>query len=108
MRVFVVILVTFIFMVVGFWTIKFWGRSQLFFEYNHPMLTNIKTPVLFYQYPPEKIETGLKSNDNLYLDIANTIDQKMVIVTDADFFKEKQIRNQKYDDIKDHVLLLSN
>lgn len=108
MRIFGVIAITLGFMLGGFWMVKFWGRSQLFIEYHHPMLTNVETPVLFYKPKAQDVEAALKSDQNLFLDVANTLDQKMVIITSPDHLQGKQIRNEKYDNIKDYVLLLSN
>lgn len=108
MRILVVTIGTLVFLWAGLWTVKFWGRSQLYLNYNHPLLTKVEKPVIFYKYKSNETEAGLKSSDNLYLDIANTSDQKMVVVINPSQLKGKQIRNEKFENIKDAVLLLSN
>lgn len=109
MRILVVTIGTCLLLLVGFWTIKFWGQSKLFVDYNHPLLTKTQTePYLFVLPRPENISAAIIANDNLYLSVATTLDEKLVTPTKVWSKQEKQIRYQNYEDLKASVLLLEN
>ena len=92
-----------------FWTVKFWGRSQHFMAYEHPIFTAAKNstePVLFIKPSPAQLQNALNTKDNLYLNVASTVDQKVVLPIKAWSSKMKPIRYSLYNDIKDDVILL--
>lgn len=96
---------------VVFFTVKFWGLSQPYSDYKHPFYDTIET-VYFKKPAFARVDEVLtKTNDNIYLDVANTKDQKVVIVaTNADQSLDhtKDVRNKLYADVEKDVLLLRN
>lgn len=111
MRVILAIIISLFVTMVVFFTIKFWGLSQPYADYKHPFYDT--TELLIFKKPSfaniDKVITT--TNENLYLDIANTRDQKMVIIrtnNDQSMDHTKDIRNKQYADIEKDVLLLAN
>ncbi len=91
---------------IAFITIKFWGQSQVYPVYNNPLL---KTTQEFevYRLPQFEhvTEALMSSTDHLYLNITNTLDQKVVITPGKDVLKY-DVRSRLYQDIANDVLLL--
>ena len=111
MRIFLVTLGSLFFCTIIFWTIKFWGRSQVFSEYPHPLFEYAKKqhgPLYFIKPSPHLVEQDLDSAENLYLDVATTGDQKVVVAKEIWDLKKKPIRFSNYEDIKNDVILLSS
>lgn len=94
-----------------FFTIKFWGLSQVYAPYAHPFY-NENTPVMFSKPVFSQIrEVITNTQQNLYLDVAFTADQKVVLIqqksqTQTDH--TKNVRSKMYDEIKNDVYLLQN
>lgn len=111
MRIILVTICSLIFSLIIFWTIKFWGRSQTYVTYPHPLFAyaeQTKKPLFFIKPSPIVVDHALHGAENLYLDVATTGDQKVVIAKRAWTKKEKPIRYLNYEDIKADVLLLSD
>ena len=92
-----------------FWTIKFWGRSQIYANYQHPLFAYSKViqgPVFFEKPAPEMVEKLLDTESNLYLDTATTEDGKLVVAKKKWDSKMKPIRYSNYENIKSDVILL--
>ncbi len=110
MRIILVTIGSLIFSLIVFWTIKFWGKSQSYNDYSHPLFAYAaqdKKPILFVKPSAENISSYLDKSENLYLDVATTEDQKLVVAKTVWSNKRKPIRYSKYDDIKADVILLS-
>ena len=111
MRIVLVTICSLIASLIVFWTVKFWGRSLHFTAYDHPIYTfyNINSkPIIFVKPLPTNLESTLTGADNLYLDVASTADQKVVLPRKIWGAKEKPIRYSMYEDIKSDVVLLSD
>lgn len=109
MRIFLISIGSLFFCLIIFWTIKFWGRSQVFTEYPHPLFEYAATqsrPLYFIKPQPRLVEKALDSVENLYLDVATTGDQKVVVAKKVWELKKKPIRYLNYEDIKNDVILL--
>lgn len=110
MRIIQAIIASLVVCVIVFFTIKFWGLSQPYSDYKHPFF-NTSEVIIFKKPQFTQIDQTLtNSNDNVYIDIANTRDQKVVIVpTNADqsIDHTKDVRNKLYADVEKDVLLLS-
>lgn len=94
-----------------FFTVKFWGLSQPYADYKHPFYES--SEILIFKKPQfAQVNQVLRSSDeNIYLDVANTKDQKVVIVAtklDRSIDHTKDIRNKLYSEVEKDVLLLSN
>lgn len=79
---------------VFFIMIKLWGNSQPYTEYHHPFLTPTSAPLVFKVLTPKNLTEGLKTEANVYLNIAMTVEQKLIII-DKDHEKEKQIEKKQ-------------
>lgn len=109
MRVIAAIIISFFVTALTFFIVKFWGQSQPYADYKHPFYDT--TEILIFKKPAfANVDQVITATDeNLYLDIANTKDQKMVIVdikTDQSADHTKDIRNKLYADVEKDVLLL--
>lgn len=109
MRVIQAILISLFVSAIVFFTIKFWGLGVPYSDYKHPFTDT--TEILIFKKPSfANIDQAiLKTTDNLYLDIANTRDQKMVIIptnNDQSMDHTKDIRNKQYAEVEKDVLLL--
>lgn len=77
--------------------VKIWGKSQPYGEYNHPFFTSSAAgapqtspdPLVFKILTPQNLSEGLKTEKNIYLNIAITSDLKLIIV-DKDYEAQKQ------------------
>lgn len=111
MRVIVAIIISLFVSTIVFLTIKFWGLSVPYSDYKHPFYDT--TEIVIFKKPAfANIDQALtKTSDNLYLDVANTRDQKLVIIAtnnDRSMDHTKDIRNKQYAEVEKDVLLLSN
>lgn len=79
MRLFISVFISLFVSIVFFFTIKFWGLSQRYADYSHPFYTNAQQPIIFEKSNPENLVSNLSSDKNLYIDIALTLDQQIVI-----------------------------
>ena len=109
MRVIAAIIISLFVTALTFFIVKFWGQSQPYADYKHPFYET--TEILIFKKPAfENIDQVITTtSENLYLDIANTKDQKMVIVkVNPDQLTDhtKDIRNKLYADVEKDVLLL--
>ncbi|AZZ38053.1 hypothetical protein CIK05_14995 [Bdellovibrio sp. qaytius] len=109
MRVIAAIIISFFVTTVVFYTVKFWGLSQPYADYKHPFYET--TEVLIFKKPSfANIDHALTATtDNLYIDIANTKDQRMVIIptnNDQSMDHTKDIRNKLYAEVEKDVLPL--
>ncbi len=107
-RILIVTVFTLLLSLVCFWIVKLWGQSQSYPDYAHPLFTNQQTPIIFIKPSFENLKATLDGTENIYLDLASTLDQKVVIPTRAWALNEKTLRNQNYDAVKDDVLLLND
>lgn len=111
MRIIAAIVVSLIVSLAVYFTVKFWGLSQPYAAYNHPLFQ--ATDIVIFKKPAfENIDKVLTTtSDNIYLDIANTADQKVVIVRtnpDRTIDHSKNVRLKKFQDVKQDVLHLQN
>lgn len=110
MRIIQAILASLFVCVIVFFTVKFWGLSQPYSDYQHPFFNQTET-IIFKKPQFSQVDDFLNnSNDNIYLDIANTRDQKVVIVPtniDQSLDHTKDVRNKSYNEVEKAVLLLS-
>lgn len=110
MRVIAAIVISLLVSTAVFFTVKFWGQSQPYSAYEHPFFADPNIQ-LFVKPSFEKVDQILTTTtENVYLDIANTADQKVVIVSHAKIDHATDhtldIRNKKYADVEKEVLLL--
>ncbi len=109
MRIVLVTVCSLIACLIIFWTIKFWGRSLHFVPYDHPLYSNtgnLSQPIIFIKPRASELEKVLIENNNLFLDVASTRDEKVVLPIKVWDFKKKPIRSSLYQDIKSDVVLL--
>lgn len=107
-RVLIVTVFTLILCFISFWIVKLWGQSQVFPIYKHALFTEQTSPIEFVKPSFEKMKIVLDGNENIYLDVVNTQDQKLVIPMRIWAKQEKDIRHLTYDEVKNDVLLLSD
>jgi hypothetical protein len=75
--------------------IKIWGASQPYSAYNHPFLVQTTSaPFTFKILTPLNLDEGLKTQKNIYLYIAMTVEQKLIII-DKNYENEKQIQKKQ-------------
>ncbi len=79
MRLFLSVFISLFVSAIFFFTVKFWGQSQRYIDYNHPFYSNIQTPLIFQKSNSQTLIDNLNSDQNLYLDIALTLDQQIVL-----------------------------
>lgn len=108
MRIIVVTAVTLFFGFMSFWAVKYWGLSQTFTEYRHPMLQTEQIPVEFVRPTFANLDRDIASAPNLFLDLSVTFDQKLVIPRRTWASTEKPIRLHNYDEIKSDLILLTD
>ncbi|AGH96535.1 hypothetical protein [Pseudobdellovibrio exovorus] len=108
MRIIVVTILTLLMSFVCFLTVKYWGRSLSYTEYNHPMLQQSAEPIIFSKPSFEHLDQALAGKENLFLDISVTFDQKLVIPRRQWQSTERPIRLFNYDEVKNDVILLSD
>lgn len=107
-RILLVSFFTLIFAFVCFWIVKLWGRSQFYPDFQHPLFAEQQLPIEFFKPSYQNLETDLKSSKNLFLDVATTLDQKVVIAKRAWILNEKPLRNRQYEEVKNDVFLVSD
>jgi hypothetical protein len=81
--------------------VKIWGTSQPYGEYSHPFFTPVASsttpastdPLVFKILTPQNLTAGLKTEKNVYLNIAITSDLKLMII-DKDYEAEKQFNKK--------------
>lgn len=107
MKIIIVSVVSIFVLVASLLTVKFWGQSQVYSEYKHPLLQAQPQPIVFIKPSYENIEKSIQKNQNLFLDLSITFDQKFVLLKHDRKSDQKPIRLLKYDEIKNDVYLLS-
>ncbi len=111
MRILLVTFCSLIACLIIFWTVKFWGRSLRFVPYGHPLYAYAAQnngPIIFEKPNPQDVESAINSTANLYLNVASTADQRVVIPKKDWPANLKAIRYSQYSDIQANVLLLSD
>lgn len=111
MRIILVTIGSLIFCAIIFWTIKFWGLGQTYTNYSHPLFSyaeQLHGPVYFTKPSAVTVEGALDTTDNLYLDVATTEDQQLVVAKKFWEKIQKPIRYSKYSDIMSEVIRLSD
>ncbi len=110
MRIIFVTFCSLIACLIIFWTIKFWGRSLHFVPYNHPLFTFVKQnnePIVYVKPTPENLAAAILSTENLYLDVASTVDQKVVLPLKSRVNNRKPLRYALYSEVASEVVLLA-
>jgi len=89
MRLFFSVFISLFVSAIFFFTIKFWGLSQRYIDYAHPFYSQAQAqaqaqmPLLFEKSNAKTLIDNLNSDKNLYLDIALTLDQQIVLPLDS-------------------------
>lgn len=93
--------------VVFFLIIKFWGLSQSYIDYNHSFYKNLEIPVTFTFPNEQSFESTLNTQQSIYLPIAITADQKIVIHfhDEATFIRNKTWAELSSDPASKYFLL---
>jgi hypothetical protein len=89
-------------------TVNLWGKSQVYTEYKHKVLTSAGAPIIFIKPSFNQLDSVINSTDNIYLDVVTSFDQKLVIPKRKWLTTEKPIRLFNYEDVKNDVILLAN
>ncbi len=63
--------------------IKMWGGSQLYIEYKHPFYADVTDTLIFKVLKPQNLNAGLKTENNVYLNVAVTVDKKLIVIDPA-------------------------
>lgn len=84
--------------------VKFWGQSQRFTEYKHPFLAATEMQK-FVKPSFAKLAADIDSEPNLYLDVAITRDQKLVL---PKIKFTKPVRNSTLEEIKENVIAVTD
>ena len=111
MRIILVTICSLIACLIIFWTIKFWGQSLHFVPYNHPIFTLVKQnnePLIFVKPSPENLAAAISSSENLYLNVASTLDQKVVLPLKSRINNRKPLRYAMYTEVASDVVLLAD
>ena len=109
MRIILVTIGSLIFSLIVFWTVKFWGRGLTYTDYSHPLFTYAaqkQGPIYFTKPSAVNVESSFDTIDNLYLDVATTEDQQLVVAKKHWENKQKPIRYSKFSDIQSDVVRL--
>jgi hypothetical protein len=104
MRIIFVSVGTLFVLFLGMMSTKYWGQARQFNEYKHPFFGATETPVIFKEVaglPRSEAEALLKSSENLFLEVALTQDQILVLPLEK---FDKELRHYLLADIKDKVL----
>lgn len=82
MRLVIATAITLFVTVLFFFIIKFWGLGQRYIDYKHPFYAVAETelPLEFYKPNLTNVNELMASSKNLFLDIAATLDDKLVVV----------------------------
>ncbi|MBY0553052.1 hypothetical protein K2P97_00890 [bacterium] len=108
MRIFVITLGTLFVAFISLMTVKYWGKTQMYVDYKHPMFDTQSAPLEFYKPDFTHLNEALKSDKNLYLDVTITFDQKLVIPRRQWVSTEKPLRLFAYEDVKSDVILVTD
>jgi hypothetical protein len=108
MRILIVTIGTLFVFSISLLTIKFWGQGQVYIDYKHPMYDVQSLPLEFYKPSFEQLDAALRSDKNLFLDLAITFDQKLVIPKRKWVSTEKPLRLFNYDNVKNDVIVLAD
>ena len=108
MRIFLVSAGSLFVCLISFWIVKLWGQSQVYHEYGHPMYSSSNQRIDFLKPTFKNLEADLKSKKFLYLDVAITQDQKLVIPKRNWNPQERPIGYSLYEDIKNDVFLVQD
>ncbi len=105
MRLFVSIVIALFVSSVFFFIIKFWGLSQQHIDYNHNFYKDVATPLIFKTLTKQNSTELLRSSDPLYINLAITADDQVVIA-----FPEPnlQYRKIKLADLKNYGMSLQS
>jgi hypothetical protein len=104
MRIIIVTIGTLIVCFGALMATKFWGQARQFPEYQHPFFAQATSPLIFKEVaglPRSEVEAVLKSDANLFLELAFTEDQIMVLPLEK---LEKEVRHYNLSEIKEKVL----
>jgi hypothetical protein len=108
MRILLVSAGSLLFAFISFWIVKLWGQSQIYNDYKHPMYA-VTTELIEFTKPSFKnLDQDIKTKKFLYLDVAVTQDQKLVVPKRLWDKKEKPIRYCNSEDIKNDSILLQD
>ena len=105
MRLFLSIVIALFVSSVFFFTIKFWGLSQHYIDYNHSFYKDVETPIIFKKPNINNFHALMRSTEPLYLNLAITADDKIVIAFPEVNF---QYRRFRFADLIDQAFLLEN
>ncbi len=105
MRLFFSVFVSLFVSAVFFFTIKFWGLSQRYIDYNHPFYSKIQTPIIFQKSNSKTLMANIQSDQNLYLDIALTLDQQIVLPLDS---LNTKYRSENFSEMSQPAALMSD
>lgn len=89
-------------------TVKIWGQSQVYSEYKHPFFQTEQAPIVFIRPSYDNLEKSIKKNQNLFLELSITFDQKFVLLKKKWPSNTRPVRLLKFDEIKDDALLLTD
>lgn len=88
----------------AFTAIKQFGRSTVYAEYSHPMLRVEATetsPRIFIKPANGQLVAALGGDENLFLDVALTLDHKLVVLNEK---TAQHTRSMNYDQIQKQVM----
>lgn len=108
MRIIIITIATLFVFFIGLFTVKFWGKGQVYSDYNHPMMLQHSTPIEYIKPTYEHLKEVIDSDKNIYLDVTVTFDQKLVIPKRKWLATEKPIHLFNHDEIKNDVLLVTD
>ena len=108
MRVILVSIGSLIVALICFWIVKLWGQSQIYHDYQHPIYTSSPDSIQFIKPSFKNLESALKNQKFLYLDMAITQDQRIVLPKRSWKVQERPIGYSFFPDIKNDVLLLDD
>ncbi|MEQ1722554.1 MAG: hypothetical protein ABL930_05220, partial [Pseudobdellovibrio sp.] len=106
MRILIVTIGTLFIFSISLLTVKYWGKGLAYTDYKHPMYDVQSLPLEFYKPSFEQLDAALKSDKNLFLDVAITFDQKLVIPKRKWVSTEKPLRLFSYEDVKNDVIVV--
>lgn len=105
MRLFFSVFISLFVSAIFFFTIKFWGLSQRYIDYSHPFYSQVQAPLVFEKSNSKTLIDNLNSDKNLYLDIALTLDQQIVLPLNS---VNTKYRAQNFNQITEPAALMSD
>ena len=108
MRILLVTVGSLLVSLICFWIVKLWGQSQVYPDYQHPMYSISNETVTFIKPSIQNLENDLRTKEFLYLDVAITMDQKLVMFRRPWTKNDKSVRYSLYEDIKKDLLNLQD